>query len=68
MLAARESYYIRFSTNGCVNSMLVQYANDPVVIRRQMEVGIRSLEQLESYAGMQRHGSDWSVFLKGSCD
>ena len=36
---------------------------DPVAMRRQMEVGIRSLEQLEAYSGMERHGTDWAVFL-----
>jgi hypothetical protein len=43
--------------------------SDPKQIQHRMQVGIRSLEQLESYSGMNSKSSnDFSVFLKGSCD
>ena len=41
---------------------------NPDAVRKGMEVGIRSLEQLESYSKMDKHGADWEVYLKGSCD
>lgn len=42
---------------------------DPELIRKEMEIGIRSLEQLEGYVGMNKtQASDWQVFLKGSCN
>ena len=41
---------------------------DAEAVRQHMAVGIRSLEQLEAYSGMDKHASDWAVYLKGSCD
>jgi LYR motif-containing protein 4 len=42
--------------------------SDTKEIQHHMQVGIRSLEQLESYSGMDRKANDWAVYLKGSCD
>ncbi|KAG7667761.1 hypothetical protein KSW81_005683 [Nannochloris sp. 'desiccata'] len=41
---------------------------DTKEIQHHMQVGIRSLEQLETYSGMDNKSNDWAVFLKGSCD
>lgn len=41
---------------------------DVETIRHHMQVGIRSLEQLEAYSGMMGRAADWSLYLKGSCD
>jgi hypothetical protein len=47
---------------------LMQALSDPEQIRREMQVGIRSLEQLQAYAGMDSgSGREWEVNLKGSC-
>ena len=42
-------------------------SSDTKKIQHHMQVGIRSLEQLESYSGSDK-SNDWSVYLKGSCD
>ena len=42
--------------------------SDAETIRHHMQVGIRSLEQLQSYSGMDSKTADFSVYLKGSCD
>ena len=37
-------------------------------MRHELGVALRSLEQLESYAGMDGKSADLAVSLKGSCD
>lgn len=42
--------------------------SDPEAIQQQLAVGIRSLEQLEGYAGIDKHAHEWTIALKGSCN
>ncbi|EFN57841.1 hypothetical protein CHLNCDRAFT_143287 [Chlorella variabilis] len=47
----------------------VQALADPARVRHELGVALRSLEQLEGYAGLGHSGSsDLAVSLKGSCD
>ena len=42
---------------------------DAEAVRREAEVGYRSLDQLRVYAGLSKEPSDdWAVSLKGPCD
>lgn len=43
--------------------------SDPARVRHELGVALRSLEQLEQYAGLSTAGSEeLAVSLKGSCD
>ncbi|KAL4420953.1 hypothetical protein ABPG77_004582 [Micractinium sp. CCAP 211/92] len=43
--------------------------SDPAKLRHELGVALRSLEQLEQYAGLSTAGSEeLAVSLKGSCD
>jgi hypothetical protein len=47
----------------------VQSLIDPVRLKHELGIALRSLEQLEEYAGMGHSGSsELAVSLKGSCD
>lgn len=46
----------------------MQSLSDPETIRHELGVAVRSLEQLEGYAGLTGASSDLVVSLKGSCD
>ena len=46
----------------------LQALEDPAKVRHELGVALRSLEQLESYAGMDGKSADLAVSLKGSCD
>lgn len=41
---------------------------DPEAVRREAELGYRSLDQLRAYAGLGGASDDWAVSLKGPCD
>ena len=46
-----------------------QALSDPAKVRHELGVALRSLEQLEQYAGLSAAGSEeLAVSLKGSCD
>ncbi len=48
---------------------LAQALSDPAKLRHELGVALRSLEQLEQYAGLSTAGSEeLAVSLKGSCD
>jgi hypothetical protein len=36
--------------------------------KRRIAVGLRSLDQLRSFAGLDAKGQEWEVSLKGSCE
>jgi hypothetical protein len=38
---------------------------DPNAVRQEMETGIRGLDVLQQYCGMEGGRSEWEVFLKG---
>ncbi len=47
----------------------MQALEDPVRLKHELGVALRSLEQLEEYAGMGHSGSsELALSLKGSCD
>jgi hypothetical protein len=46
----------------------LQVMEDPAKVRHELGAALRSLEQLESYAGMDGKSADLAVSLKGSCD
>jgi hypothetical protein len=47
----------------------MQALSDPDKVRHELAVALRSLEQLEGYAGLGHSGSaELAVSLKGSCD
>ena len=54
----------------CLPALLagLQVLEDPAKVRHELGVALRSLEQLESYAGMDGKSADLAVSLKGSCD
>ena len=40
-------------------------AGDAEEVRRRMEAGIRSLEQLGAYGQLDAASADWAVYLRG---
>lgn len=46
----------------------LQALSEPARVRHELGVAVRSLEQLEEYAGLSGASSDLVVSLRGSCD
>jgi hypothetical protein len=46
----------------------LQALSEPARVRHELGVAVRSLEQLEEYAGLSGASSDLVVSLQGSCD
>ena len=46
----------------------LQELKDDDAIRKKVQVGLRSLEELESYANMSSSSAEWSKTLRGSCE
>lgn len=37
-------------------------------IRKRVSVGLRSLDQLRAFAGLNKDSSEWEINLRGSCE
>lgn len=44
---------------------VVQSLADPQKIRKELELAVRSLDQLQSYANLNRTASEWELSLRG---